>query len=190
MRRRDYDRLSIGSPIPAILPQDEDTDNRELGVTSPFPAIKVSSCGELRSTLTTASEEELLTPSSAESAGLLGLSTPLYRRSTDGRYLQVTSQLFPFIPSALRPVSPGLPLCSSTRGGLLRHTNLSVQRPILLSSLYSTVLSDTVALFCRNEVQCLRYCSVDVGVYVVVDIVVAAFFTVSLHCSHVALRRL
>ncbi|KAK2165625.1 hypothetical protein NP493_1354g00018 [Ridgeia piscesae] len=87
-RRRDYDRLSIGSPIPAILPQDEETDNRELGVSSPFPAIKVSSCGELRSTLTTASEEELLTSSTAVSAGLLRLSTPLYRRSTDGRYLQ------------------------------------------------------------------------------------------------------
>ncbi len=132
-RRRDYDRLSIGSPIPAILPQDEETDNRELGVSSPFPAIKVSSCGELRSTLTTASEEELLTSSTAVSAGLLRLSTPLYRRSTDGRYLQVTSQLF---PPALRPVSPSLPPCSSPRGSLLRHTNSSVQCPSLLSSLY------------------------------------------------------
>ena len=97
VRQFECDRMSIGSPIPAILPDEDDPDDRAASASPQFPAIKVSSCGELRVRKPigsgSSSPVETLSPSFAGAvAGLLSLSPPLYRKSTDGRYLQVKFQ--------------------------------------------------------------------------------------------------
>ena len=98
VRQFECDRMSIGSPIPAILPDEDDSSDRTASASPQFPAIKVSSCGELRVRKPTgsgrsapASPVEALSPSFVGAvSGLLSLSPPLYRKSTDGRFLQVT----------------------------------------------------------------------------------------------------